>query len=53
MEESIIGEVKELESFRWIRKISRIYDRGSTGETDTEPGAKILEEGKMYLSLYL
>lgn len=53
MEESIIGEVKELELFRWIRKISRIYDRGSIGEIDIELGVKILEEGKMYLFLYL
>lgn len=35
-----MGEVKELESFRWNRKISRIYDKGSVGETDSKPGAK-------------
>lgn len=35
-----MGKVKELESFRWNRKISRIYDKGSVGETVSEPGAK-------------
>lgn len=53
MEESIIGEDMEPESFRGIRKMSRIYDKGSVGETNIESGAKIWGGGKLYLSLCL
>lgn len=49
MEERVMREVKELESFRWIRNISRIYDKGNIRKTDSEPGAKNLWKGKNVL----
>mgnify|MGYP006880514904 CR=1 FL=1 len=44
-----MGEVKELELFRRIRNISRIYDKGSVGKTDSEAGAENLWKGKNVL----
>lgn len=49
MEEKVIGEVKELESFRQIRNINGIYDKDSVGKTDSEPGAENLWKGKNVL----
>lgn len=42
-----------MESFLWIRKISRIYGKGSVGETDSEPGAKYFWKGEKCIDLHM
>lgn len=42
-----------MESFLWIRKISRIYGESSVGETDSEPGAEYFWKGEKCIDLHM